>query len=49
MTFSPAPQHGSLYGVGHQHGDSQRTYASGNGRDGSGDFGYLGVDVAHQG
>src|SRR6266446_7926819 len=47
MSRSP-PQHGGFYGVGHQHGNGQRADASGDGRDRSGDFGYLGVNVANQ-
>jgi len=45
----PAPQHGGFYGVGHQHGDSQRADTAGDGRYGTGDFSYFGVDVANQG
>ena len=37
-----------LYRVEHQHGNSERTDAAGDGRDGSCNFSYFGMDVADQ-
>src|SRR5258708_27665514 len=42
------PQHCGFYRVGHQHRNSHRADASGDGRDRPSDFGDLGVYVANQ-
>jgi hypothetical protein len=44
----PAAQLSCFHCVAHQHGDSEWAYSTGDGCDGSCDFGNLGVNIAHK-
>lgn len=44
--LTPPPHAGCSHGVGHEHGDGERTDATGNGRIGAGELEGFGVDVA---
>jgi len=45
--LEPPPQFGGAHGVGHQHGNGERTHAAGHGRVSAGQFEGFGIDIAY--